>query len=64
MSVAITKEKESTTTTTPAATSDLGYTILEGKARWAITPKPFTADDKNDMGRKRGDRIGYLEGLR
>jgi len=60
MSVAVTEEKLSNV----PQVSSLGYQLLEGKSRWAITPKAFMLDDRNDLGRKREDRIGYLEGLR
>ena len=41
-----------------------GYKILAGKERFGVTPVPFTADDSNDHGRKRSNRIPYLEGIR
>ncbi|CAD6893332.1 unnamed protein product [Tilletia controversa] len=41
-----------------------GFRRLHGKDIWAVTPKAFTDDETNDLGRKRAQRIGYLEGLR
>lgn len=41
-----------------------GYTILKGDARFDVTPKPISDVDDADMGRKRKQRIRYLEGLR
>ncbi|KAE8212824.1 hypothetical protein CF327_g3574 [Tilletia walkeri] len=46
------------------ATGTHGFRKLHGKDIWAVTPKSFTDDDSNDYGRKRSQRIGYLEGLR
>lgn len=34
------------------------------KAIWELTPKAFSESDKNDLGRTRSSRVGYLEGLR
>ncbi|SJX64753.1 uncharacterized protein SRS1_15570 [Sporisorium reilianum f. sp. reilianum] len=41
-----------------------GYTILKDEARFDVTPKPFTENDEADLGRKRKQRISYLEGIR
>ncbi|EST08902.1 hypothetical protein PSEUBRA_001624 [Kalmanozyma brasiliensis GHG001] len=41
-----------------------GYTILKGDARFDVTPKPITENDEADVGRKRKQRISYLEGIR
>ncbi len=41
-----------------------GYTILQGDARFDVTPKPFKDNDDDDVGRPRKHRISYLEGIR
>ncbi|KAN0062770.1 hypothetical protein ACQY0O_004965 [Thecaphora frezii] len=46
------------------ATDERGYKKLQGKDRWALTPNPLLEDGKNDEGRKRSDRLAYLEGIR
>lgn len=46
------------------AKSTFGFRRLEGPLRFGLSPQPFTDDEQNDLGRKRSNRIGYLEGLR
>ncbi len=41
-----------------------GFVILQGKDRWGITPIPFTDDSTCDMGRRRDQRVRWIEGLR
>lgn len=41
-----------------------GYTILKDDARFDVTPKPLLDNDEADVGRKRKQRIQYLEGIR
>ncbi|KAJ1017860.1 hypothetical protein NDA16_005176 [Ustilago loliicola] len=41
-----------------------GYTILKGDARFDVIPKPVTDNDEVDVGRKRKQRIPYIEGIR
>lgn len=41
-----------------------GYTILKGDARFDVTPKALFDNDQADVGRKRKQRISYLEGIR
>ncbi|SNX86955.1 uncharacterized protein MEPE_05664 [Melanopsichium pennsylvanicum] len=41
-----------------------GYLILKADARFDVTPKPLLDNDQADAGRKRSQRITYLEGIR
>lgn len=41
-----------------------GYTILRGESQWDVTPNAISQDDTHDVGRKRSNRITYIEGLR
>ena len=43
---------------------DRGYLVLQGRDRWGITPVAFSDDTTTELGRKRSQRVKWIEGLR
>ncbi|SPO29633.1 uncharacterized protein UTRI_05455 [Ustilago trichophora] len=46
------------------AYDERGYLTLKGVDRFGLTTAPFSQDKAHDEGRKRSNRLAYLEGLR